>query len=215
MSALGDRLRLKRALRRLPLALRHRVIAGLPRGILGQDFLLDRLPPGSIGAEIGVHEGDFSRRILQLIQPRRLHLVDPWAYEDASEYRHSLYGGKRGGDQLRLDQRYAGVVASFQEEIARGQVQLHRQSSEAASATFADDYFDWVYLDGNHTYACVFSDLTRYCPKVRRGGLIAGDDYGVNGWWNGGVTRAVDEFAAGGLVELVEIRRRQFILRRR
>lgn len=182
---------------------------------MGQDFLLGMLPQGSTGVEIGVHEGDFSRRILQLVRPCRLHLVDPWAYEATGEYSHSLYGGKLGGDQCHLDQRYAAVAASFQNEIASDQVRLHRQTSEAASATFDDDYFDWVYIDGNHTYACVLSDLTRYCPKVRRGGLIAGDDYGVSGWWNGGVTQAVDEFVAGGLVDLVDIRRRQFILRRR
>jgi Methyltransferase domain len=215
MSVIWDGLRLKRALRWLPLAMRHRVIAGLPRGAMERDFLLDWLPEGSIGAEIGVYEGDFSRRILRLVRPNRLHLVDPWVYEGASEYRHSLYGGRRGVDQRHLDQRYQAVVARLQGEVACGQVRIHRQSSEEASAIFEDAYFDWVYIDGNHTYAGVLSDLTRYYPKVRRDGLLTGDDYGVMGWWNGGVTRAVDEFVAAGLVDLVEIKRCQFILRKR
>lgn len=30
---------------------------------------------------------------------------------------------------------------------------------------------------------------------MRPGGVLAGDDYGMQGWWASGVIRAVDEFA--------------------
>jgi hypothetical protein len=50
---------------------------------------------------------------------------------------------------------------------------------------------------------------------LKEGGLIAGDDYGKEGWWAGGVKRAVDEFVDEGFAEIVLIRANQFMLRRR
>ena len=42
-------------------------------------------------------------------------------------------------------------------------------------------YFDWIYIDGNHTYEYVKQDLEGYRPKVKPGGYMAGDDYGTKG----------------------------------
>ena len=37
--------------------------------------------------------------------------------------------------------------------------------------------------------------MEAYRQIVRPGGVIAGDDYAITGWWASGVVRAVDEFA--------------------
>lgn len=66
-------------------------------------------------------------------------------------------------------------------------MKLH--STEAA-ATFQDDYFYAVFIDANHEYESVRDDIKAWMPKVRKGGLVCGHDYG--GWWKG-VTKAVDE----------------------
>ena len=42
---------------------------------------------------------------------------------------------------------------------------------------FPDRYFDFVYVDGDHSYKGSKSDLRNYYPKVKRGGVIAGHDY--------------------------------------
>lgn len=60
----------------------------------------------------------------------------------------------------------------------------------------------------------VMGDLESYYPKVKPGGLLAGDDYGVAGWWHDGVTRAVDEFAARRGCAKTIGRGDQFILRK-
>ena len=46
---------------------------------------------------------------------------------------------------------------------------------------------------------------------VKPGGLIAGDDYGDAGWWENGVTKAVDEFAASGRCDAPTILGSQFL----
>ena len=36
-------------------------------------LLLSMLTTNAVGAEIGVHEGDFSRRVLEILKPRKMH----------------------------------------------------------------------------------------------------------------------------------------------
>lgn len=179
-----------------------------------REFLLKMLPRHSVGAEIGVHKGDFSKRILQTVKPRKLHLIDPWKHERSEIYKDAWYGGKTPGGQAEMERRYEAVLERFCKARASGQVEVHRGASQEVSRIFSDEYFDWVYIDGNHLYEYVKSDLEHYCKKVKRGGYLMGDDYGQDGWWAGGVTKAVDEFALSDGVELVRIKNSQFILRR-
>lgn len=176
-------------------------------------FLLQMLPPGSVGAEIGVHFGDFSAEILRVVRPTHLHLIDPWKYEADPGYREMGYGGQLRYGQSEMDDRYEGVLSRFRKERASGQLVVHRNSSADVSGAFADDSFDWVYIDGNHFYEFVKLDLERYYPKVKVGGYLMGDDY-MEGWWQDGVRRAVDEFVKKNAVDVVVIRDEQFVLRR-
>lgn len=176
--------------------------------------LLRALPRESIGAEIGVFKGAFSARILSVVRPRKFHLIDPWHYETDATYKKSWYGGSGGKDQATQDGIHQSVRDRFAKEIAAGVVTVHRAYSADAAAQFADSYFDWVYIDGNHLYEFVKQDLHAYFPKVKPGGLVCGDDYGVKGWWDHGVTRAVDEFVTTGAVRPIRFHRGQFILRK-
>jgi hypothetical protein len=173
------------------------------------------LPPrGSLCAEIGVWRGDFSAEILRLARPAKLHLVDPWAFMTGEAYAEARYGGKAAADQAAMDDLYAGVIHRFAEPIAGGVVEVHRCESAEAASRFPDGSFDWIYVDGNHLYEFVRADLEAYDPKVKAGGLIAGDDYGARGWWEDGVTRAVDEFVEARGYEVVSLAASQFVLRK-
>lgn len=162
-----------------------------------------------------VYTGATSRRECGALPgPERLHLIDPWKYEPSAAYQESWYGGQRGVSQAYLDAIHDEVWRRFQHEIAAGVVQIHRANSSDAAADFPDGYFDWVYINGNHRYEFVKRDLEEYGAKLKDGGFLTGDDYGEEGWWQGGVTRAVNEFIAQGLCERVQIRNGQFCLRK-
>ena len=180
----------------------------------GRRFLLKMLPRASVGAEIGVWRGDFSARILRTIRPAKLHLIDPWAFMPGEAYHDAWYGGRLAGDQDAMDRIHDGVALRFAREIATGVVEVHRSASAEASSRFPLAYFDWVYVDGNHLYEAVRADLELFDPKLKPGGLLAGDDYSVPGWWDDGVTRAVDEFVAAGGYEVVALASNQFVLRK-
>ena len=177
--------------------------------------LLRRLPKSSVGVEIGVWAGDLSAAILRAVHPVRLHLLDPWAFAPDERYEQAWYGGARAGSQAEMDEVYKRVLQRFETEIADGAVVIHRSTSSEAAAGFEDASLDWVYVDGNHLYEYVRTDLELFAPKVRPGCLLAGDDYGAAGWWDDGVRRAVDRFLVtqAGAYEPVFLSD-QFLLRR-
>ena len=47
-----------------------------------------------------------------------------------------------------------------------------------ASGKFKDNSIDFVFIDANHMYSYVKSDILAWLPKVKKGGVIAGHDYG-------------------------------------
>ncbi|MEO1129623.1 MAG: class I SAM-dependent methyltransferase [Planctomycetota bacterium] len=178
-------------------------------------FVLDMFPRDSIGAEIGVHKGDFARKMIDEVAPSELYLIDPWEHQTSETYREAWFGGKALNGQTEMDERHDQVCRRFNREIATGQVLIRRGYSSDMLEQFPDEYFDWVYIDGNHLYEYVKSDLEISLRKTKHGGFIAGDDYKVGGWWQSGVKEAVDEFTANGDAELVTLRNGQFVFRRR
>lgn len=148
--------------------------------------LLESLPKGGVIAEIGVWEGAFSRRILDICQPTVLHLVDPWLYQP--EFSNTGFGRKK--NETLMEEKYQAVVAALGSHPA---VRIHRATSEAALSAMPDGSLDWVYVDGNHNEPFIGNDLALCLRKVKPGGIIAGDDFN---WSPGGedapVKRAVE-----------------------
>ena len=195
--------------------LKRRVFRALrsARSLSPRVRLLQRLPKGGVCAEIGVWKGDFSERILEVARPARLHLIDPWQAVAGEDYEGARYGGKLAEGQAEMDAVHAAVLERFARERRKGVVEVHRLSSLEAAERFADDELDFVYIDGNHRYEFVKADLEAYAGKIRPGGLLGGDDYGVEGWWEDGVTRAVDEFIGSGATAVLSLEDGQFLLR--
>jgi Methyltransferase domain len=169
--------------------------------------VVSRFPRDGVGAEIGVWKGDFSSYLLRIARPARLHLIDPWHFNfDPDDER-----GRRAQSQENMDAMHDHVRRRFARQIARGRVVLHRARSDEVAPEL--ESLDWVYLDGNHTYEGVRDDLEAYFALLRPGGVLAGDDYGMPGWWGDGVREAVDEFVAGNGCA-VTITGHQFLIRK-
>ena len=141
--------------------------------------LLRKLPRGGVVAEIGVDTGRFSEKILSENEPSKLHLIDVWNSE--------RYGLNKKNE----------VEKKFKDHINSKRVQINFGYSTEAVSNFEDDYFDWIYIDTDHSYGTTIKELNLYASKIKKGGIIAGHDY-VEGYWNGlvkfGVIEAVHEF---------------------
>lgn len=149
------------------------------RALVNRKALLEILPKNAVVAELGVNKGDFSRQILDICHPQKLHLVDIWNTE-------------RYHNGLKLD-----IENKFEKEFASGQLQINLGLSTDVVKDFPDNYFDWIYIDTEHSYRCTIAELESYASKIKPGGIIAGHDY-MMGNWTGmvryGVIEAVNEF---------------------
>lgn len=157
------------------------------RPLLNRKSLLQHLPHNAVVAEIGVAAGDFSKQILEVCQPKELHLIDSWASE-----RYSLSLKRK-------------VQADFGSHINSGQVFIHEKDSIEAASHFADGHFDWIYLDTDHSYEQTALELLAYQRKIKPGGFITGHDFIIGNWISGvryGVIPAVYEFCAAQNWEL-------------
>lgn len=173
-------------------------------------WVIDVIPRDARCAEVGVWKGDFSAQVLSLASPRELHLIDPWLFNPAFPKR--WYGGAQAANQSDMDAIHNGVVQRF---ASAPQVAVHRQSSLDAAASFADASFDWVYIDGDHSYEAVKADLAAWFGKVKLGGALTGDDCD----WRDesgllSVQHAVDEFVSENRLGSAKIEAGQFVIRR-
>ena len=170
--------------------------------------LIQRVPKSAVCAEIGVWKGEFSKVILELALPRKLHLIDPWKFQ--REFPDRWYSGKQAKNQEDMDEILQAVISMFH---GQENVKIHKGYSEAVLREFEDNYFDWVYIDGNHSYEYVLKDLELSYLKVKPGGLISGDDYTWGAKDDFPVRRAVQAFVEdNNLVDKLELLGSQFII---
>lgn len=153
-----------------------------------REQLLALLPQNGVVAELGVDHGDFSRKILDINQPAKLHLIDVWKSERYPE------------------QLFHEVSQKFQTEIEEGKVVINRGLSTEVVDQFPDHYFDWIYIDTVHDYKITKLELENYRPKIKEGGIIAGHDFIVGEIdvpWKYGVIEAVYEFCVEQSWEII------------
>jgi len=74
-----------------------------------------------------------------------------------------------------------------------------RMTSIEASKLYEDNSLDFVLIDAAHDYENVKEDIKHWFPKVKKGGVMAGDDYHYT--WPG-VVKAADE-AFGNKIQVV------------
>lgn len=120
--------------------------------------MLTRLVSSGTVCEVGVARGDFSAEILRHNKPKKLHLIDAW-------------------DSERYEPDFKTVVSRFQVEIAKGMVEINRGKSLDVLQRYDNEYFDWVYLDTDHSYHTTSKELQICSSKVKPYGKIAGHDY--------------------------------------
>jgi len=147
-------------------------------------LLKNIMPKNSICAEIGIAEGDFSKQIYNHQKPGELHLIE-------------------------LSKKYINHCETrFEDEILSKKIIIHQGYSHDVLKSFPDNYFDWVYLDGDHSYDTVKKDLLASKNKIKSDGLIMLDDY-INFSYQEmlqyGVVKAVNEFCVNENYEIIGI----------
>lgn len=55
-------------------------------------------------------------------------------------------------------------------------ITIIRGDSQQVHEIFKDDFFDFIYIDAEHTYSAMSKDLKNYYPKLKMGGMFCGHD---------------------------------------
>lgn len=135
--------------------------------------LIKQLPPGSIGAEIGVQKGYFSIEILNEANVGKLFLVDAWKRQGES-YADDLTVGDQDDNLRQTMHHIAG-------HIPGGRVEIVQAMSVDAATNWKGPMLDWVYIDADHSYGACYSDLVAWARLIKTGGAIFGHDYAEGG----------------------------------
>jgi len=129
--------------------------------------LISKLTANGRVAELGTFKGEFAKDILSRSSPIELHLVD--------------IDFSRLNPEISSDRRVA----------------YHRGFTQDVLTKFDDGYFDWIYVDADHSYEGTLRDAQLSAPKVRSGGFLVFNDFAHldPAYGRYGVHRAVSEFA--------------------
>jgi hypothetical protein len=146
--------------------------------------LINIIDKNLVICEIGVFKGEFSKIIFDVLSPKELHLIDI--------FDGIMCSGDKDGNNIiwtNLDEEYVNVKNIFSKN---NNVYIHKGFSNDILNGFEDNYFDMIYIDGDHSYGGVKSDLESSFLKIKNGGFICGHDY-ISSKFEG-VVRSVNEF---------------------
>lgn len=171
-----------------------------------REVLMQVMPSGGDGAEIGVDRGVFSSVLLEHMQPNNLLLVDPWVHQTREDYQLD----PTNEPDAVMAARYEAVTTKFGDE---SRVSIWRTESLAAAEQFRAQRIGafrltWVYIDAVHSYEAVLADLRAWSQCVADDGVIMGHDFSNHAMAEPqgiGVMQAVYEFVTESEWELLAI----------
>lgn len=100
----------------------------------------------------------------------RMFCIDPWIdYADYPEYK----------DQQ--DSIYSTFCKNLESSGQSDKITVMRGFSHAEVPKLNDDFFDLIYIDGNHEPEYVLEDAVICFRKLKVGGWLVFDDYGWGG----------------------------------
>jgi predicted O-methyltransferase YrrM len=114
----------------------------------------------------------------------KLYCIDPWEdYADYPEYKDM---------QSTI---YDKCMKNIENSGVKDKIIINRGYSNSEIPKFQDEFFDIIYIDGNHEPEYVLEDAVVSFRKLKKGGIMIFDDYG---WGGPDLTqRGIDGFLSG------------------
>lgn len=189
-------IRVRRFLRRIRngiFNIRAVIVGNKQRYFSEREEFLQTLPKQSVGVELGVFKGEFTKDILKIVSPEKLHLVDVWWEKYGDNYPD--WGPYTDFGRLKTKSAYENVLAVIDDIRAKDKVTIHVGNDVPYLQSLPDGYFDWAYLDSSHEYEHTWTELQVLKSKIKKDGLITGHDWIEDpGADHYGVYKAVKEF---------------------
>lgn len=142
------------------------------------------------GIEVGVFAGGHAESILKNSDLRLLVGVDPYKVQKTQNLLHT-------------QEDYNCLYISVLSRLDPNRYTHLRMTSDNAYLKLVsfEETFDFVFIDGMHTYRQIKNDLNNYGGLIRKGGVIACHDYHHSNYPL--LTVAIDEFAKQHDIKIV------------
>lgn len=113
----------------------------------------------------------------------KLYCIDPWEdYDEYPEYKN---------EQPKI---YNTFINNIENSGVKDKIIINRGYSNSEILKFKDEFFDLIYIDGNHEPEYVLEDAVLSFRKLKKNGVLIFDDYG---WGGPDLTqRGIDAFAS-------------------
>lgn len=139
--------------------------------------MVEKLPNGSVVVELGAFHGrSLYYFIMESVKQRKtfkIYSVDTFTFvPDIISY-------------SELKKSFWDNLIGFTDKFT-----LIEGNTWESAIMFQDNSVDFLFIDAGHDYDSAIRDITCWLPKMKKGSVMAGHDYG-NGFE--GVERAVDE----------------------
>lgn len=141
------------------------------------------------GIEIGVLFGGHAKAILEEINIKLLIGIDPY----------KMY--EQGILRIETQEDFDCIYSFVQKRLDSDRHLLLRLTSDDAYPRLMGGVYDFIFIDGLHTYDQIKRDLNDYSTLIRKGGVIACHDYNHPSFPL--LTTAIDEFASLHNTEVV------------
>ena len=136
-------------------------------------------------AEIGVEYGGYLDIYYPKLPDANIWLIDLWQTEHNDDY----FSKREGQCEKAYD-----TISNY---VSLKNLHLCKGFSSFWAPKFPNQFFDWVYIDADHSYEAVLKDISLWLPKVKMGGIISGHDCNPDpnneAYETFGVDRAVKE----------------------
>lgn len=164
--------------------------------------ILDNMPTDAKIIEVGSWMGQ-STVGMTLLAKKKNKNVKIWAVDTWEGSLENINPGETSCHVAiidELDKKRTTLYETFLLNLKIFQVEDDiipiRKTSEEASKDFEDGFAELVIIDAAHDYDNVSNDIKHWLPKVKKGGILAGDDYNPQSF--PGVVAAVKDYFGEG-----------------
>lgn len=127
-----------------------------------------------------------------------IYCIDTWdlnGWNDFNQEKTLLTTNIGRAKELKVDTIYDQFIFNIKHLGLINKVKILRQRSIEALMNLEDGKLDFIYIDGDHSEKGCYEDLNHAWPKIKKGGILFGDDW----MWNDSgvypVQQAVKQFA--------------------
>lgn len=139
--------------------------------------IVKKCPQGETIVEIGAYHGRSTSYLLEMANKYKkdIHIVVIDHFEGSVEHN-------------KQSDHYGQFISNMENLKYKYPHQLIKEYSHEAANQFEDKSVYFAMIDASHEYEDVKRDILTWLPKIKKGGMLSGDDYD----WPG-VRRAVSE----------------------